>query len=408
MAFLNFIDLYGAPAYSPCSKGNIQFKHCIMQIFINYIVITITMDKCVYAGSFDPITNGHLWMIEKGTKLFNELVVAIGINPEKKYTFSLDDRLDMLKKSARDFSNVQITSFENKFLVNYAKSIGADFILRGIRNEGDYEYERGMRHINSDLNPEVTTAFLMPSREIAEVSSSLVKGLVGPEGWEDVVESYLPKNVYNKFLVKFKGLQAKWNDLHKRINAKGNSEKAYAELLNLYGESHRAYHNIVHIAHALGEFNNAKHLMDNPEAVETALWYHDAIYDTHSKDNEEKSAQLAAKRLSEAGLTDSFVEDVNKLILATKHKEIPKEKDARYAVDIDLVALGKPEREFDEYGKDIREEYNWVSEEQFKQERSTILKSFLKRQSVYLTDFFKEKYEAKAIKNLERALEKYA
>ncbi|MBI2047138.1 pantetheine-phosphate adenylyltransferase [Candidatus Pacearchaeota archaeon] len=365
------------------------------------------MDKCVYAGSFDPVTNGHLWMIEKGTKLFNEFVVAIGISPKKKYTFSLDDRLDMLKKSVRDFSNVQIASFENQFLVNYAKSIGADFILRGIRNEGDYEYERGMRHVNSDLNPQVTTAFLMPPREIAEVSSSLVKGLVGPEGWEDVVESCLPKNVYNKFLVKFKGLQAKWNDLYKRINAKGNPETAYTELLSLYGKNQRAYHNLVHIAHAIREFNDAKHLMNNPEAVETALWYHDAIYNTHAKDNEEKSAQLAAKRLSEASLTDSFAGNVNKLILATKHKEMPKEKDAQYVVDIDLAALGKPEKKFDEDDKDIKEEYGWVSEEQFKQGRSAMLKNFLKRPSIYLTDFFKEKYEAKARKNLERALEKY-
>ncbi|MBI2124237.1 hypothetical protein HYT92_00440 [Candidatus Pacearchaeota archaeon] len=79
-----------------------------------------------------------------------------------------------------------------------------------------------------------------------------------------------------------------------------------------------------------------------------------------------------------------------------------------YAVDIDLAALGKPEKEFDEYGKDIREEYGWVSEEQFGHGRSAMLKSFLKRQSVYLTDFFKERYESNAIKNLERALEKYA
>ena len=80
------------------------------------------MRKAVYAGSFDPLTNGHLWMIEEGSKQFDELVVAIGINPGKKYTFSLEDRLNMLKRSTRQFPNIRIDSFENEFLV--VKSLG--------------------------------------------------------------------------------------------------------------------------------------------------------------------------------------------------------------------------------------------------------------------------------------------
>ena len=138
------------------------------------------MRKAVYAGSFDPITNGHLWMIKEGSKLFDDLVVAIGVNPDKKYAFSLEDRVDMLRRSTRQFPNVKIDSFENEFLVNYANSIDAQYMLRGIRTEGDYEYERGMRYINSDLNPQIVTTFLMPPRELVEISSSFVKGLVGP------------------------------------------------------------------------------------------------------------------------------------------------------------------------------------------------------------------------------------
>src|SRR3989344_2311309 len=124
------------------------------------MAVDLTMKKAVYAGSFDPLTNGHLWMIEAGANLFDELVVAIGINPDKKHAFSLEDRISMLKRSTRNFSNVKIDSFENKFLVNYASSVNAQYILRGIRTEGDYEYERGMRHVNSDLNPKIATTFL--------------------------------------------------------------------------------------------------------------------------------------------------------------------------------------------------------------------------------------------------------
>ena len=89
------------------------------------------MTKAVYAGSFDPITNGHLWMIAQGARLFDELVVAIGINPDKRYTFDLDTRLSMLRESVEPFDNVSVASFENQYLVNYAGDIGAGHIIRG-------------------------------------------------------------------------------------------------------------------------------------------------------------------------------------------------------------------------------------------------------------------------------------
>jgi len=162
------------------------------------------MRKGVYAGSFDPPTNGHLWMIERGSRLFDSLIVAIGTNPEKKYTFSIDERNEMLKELTETYTNITVDTFENQFLVNYAKSIGAHYILRGIRTENDYEYERTMRHINNDLNSEIETLFLMPPREIAEVSSSIVKQLVGPDGWEEVIKRYVPEPTYRKFLEKFK------------------------------------------------------------------------------------------------------------------------------------------------------------------------------------------------------------
>jgi len=160
--------------------------------------------KAVYAGSFDPITNGHLWIIQEGARLFDELVVAVGVAPDKEYAFSIDERLQMVKESTRRYPNVSVDSFERKFLINYAKSIGAKYILRGIRTEGDYEYERTMRHINSDLSTEIQTAFLIPPREIADLSSSLVKSLVGPEGWGEVIRKDVPSIVCRKLAERLK------------------------------------------------------------------------------------------------------------------------------------------------------------------------------------------------------------
>ena len=158
------------------------------------------MKKAVYAGSFDPVTLGHLWMVEHGAAMFDELIVAIGVNPDKRYTFSLEQRAAMLRETTAQFANVRVEVFENQYLVNYARQIGASTILRGIRSASDYEFERTMRYINGDLYPDITTVFLMPPREIAEVSSTMVKGLVGPAGWEDVVHRYVPEPVYLRLL----------------------------------------------------------------------------------------------------------------------------------------------------------------------------------------------------------------
>lgn len=159
----------------------------------------------VYAGSFDLLTNGHLWMIEQGAAIFDKLIVSVGINPDKKTMFSVDERLEMLKQTTKTISNVETESFPFQYLVNYAQSKNAQSILRGIRTVSDYEFERGMRYINADFNPRITTVFLIPPRELVEVSSSMVKGLIGPNGWESVVKRYIPLPVFEALQRRYHG-----------------------------------------------------------------------------------------------------------------------------------------------------------------------------------------------------------
>ncbi|MBR6027087.1 MAG: pantetheine-phosphate adenylyltransferase [Neisseriaceae bacterium] len=156
--------------------------------------------RAVYAGSFDPPTNGHLWMIRTAQSLFDELIVAVGDNPEKHCTYSVKERVSMLQEIVREFDGVTVTSMENRFLVEYADAMQAKYIVRGIRTVGDYEFERSMRHINADLRNEISTIFLMPPREFAEVSSTMVKGLIGPNNWQEIVRRYVPQAVYEKIL----------------------------------------------------------------------------------------------------------------------------------------------------------------------------------------------------------------
>lgn len=162
------------------------------------------MKVALYAGSFDPVTNGHMWMIERGSMLYDRLIVAVGTNPDKKgkYMFDATDRLIMLMDAIRDElperNNIVLAEFEGKLQINYAREVNANFLHRGVRNSTDYEYERQMMLINHDIAPEITTVTLYPPANIAEISSSTVKGLIGYEGWENVVIKYVPANVFRE------------------------------------------------------------------------------------------------------------------------------------------------------------------------------------------------------------------
>jgi len=163
------------------------------------------MRRAVYAGSFNPPTNGHVWMIEQGRNLFDKLIVAVALNPRKKSApvFSLQERVEMLKELTKAYSNVSVHHFDKEYLVNYAQSVGAQYILRGIRTDEDYEYERRMRHANSKLNNNIETVFLMPPIEFEDVSSSFIMDeLIGPNNWEEAVKQYVPEQIYKRILEK--------------------------------------------------------------------------------------------------------------------------------------------------------------------------------------------------------------
>ena len=128
----------------------------------------------IYPGSFDPPTNGHLDLIARGSKIFDELVVAILRNPEKDPLFSVAARREMLETLTVDFGNVRVDTFDG-LTVDYARQMGAAAVLRGIRALSDYEYELQMALMNRKLRPEVETVFMMPSNQYSYLSSHLVR-----------------------------------------------------------------------------------------------------------------------------------------------------------------------------------------------------------------------------------------
>ncbi|MBA3914697.1 MAG: pantetheine-phosphate adenylyltransferase [Acidobacteriales bacterium] len=130
--------------------------------------------KAIYPGSFDPPTNGHLDLIDRGSKIFDQLVVAILRNPEKVPLFSLGERRSMLEEMTRDFKNVKVDTFDG-LTVDYAVRAGATAVLRGIRAISDYEYELQMALMNRKLQPDVETVFMLPAEKYSYVSSRLVR-----------------------------------------------------------------------------------------------------------------------------------------------------------------------------------------------------------------------------------------
>jgi len=136
------------------------------------------MRRAIYPGSFDPVTNGHIDIIERGCKLFDEIIISIRINPEKHPFFTIEERLDMLAEVVKDINKggctVRIDSFRG-LLVNYAVAQQANVIVRGIRAISDYEYELQMALMNRRLEPGIETVFMMPAETYSYVSSRLVK-----------------------------------------------------------------------------------------------------------------------------------------------------------------------------------------------------------------------------------------
>ena len=136
------------------------------------------MIRAIYPGSFDPLTNGHLDIIERGCKLFDEIIIGILVNPAKQPFFALEERQEMLNEVLKDISKgtcaVRVDSFRG-LLVNYAVAQQADAIVRGIRAISDYEYELQMALMNRRLEPRIETVFMMPAETYSYVSSRLVK-----------------------------------------------------------------------------------------------------------------------------------------------------------------------------------------------------------------------------------------
>jgi predicted metal-dependent HD superfamily phosphohydrolase len=197
--------------------------------------------------------------------------------------------------------------------------------------------------------------------------------------------------------------------LWKRIDAKGNAISAFKNIYEKYLEKERHYHTYEHIDACLEDFDSAKHLSENPDALEIGIVGHDSIYEIGVNDNEERSADFMYNICLAADVNISLINDARNIILVSKHNKIPRTIDEELMIDIDLLILGKPENIFNEYEKNIWLEYKAkYNEQEYMAGRADFLKkNFLekeKRPCIYYTEYFKDKYERKARENLEMSI----
>ena len=175
-------------------------------------------------------------------------------------------------------------------------------------------------------------------------------------------------------------------------------------LIHRYSEPERSYHNVRHIGYCFDALTPAAHLAERLPEVQLALWFHDAIYDTHASDNEERSAALARENLAAAGVKAEAVEQIRGMIIATRHDHMGDAPDSRLVADVDLSILAAPRLRFDEYQAQIRQEYSWMPESEFHARRREILHGFLERSMIYQTAWFRERLEPAARANIMFAL----
>ena len=182
------------------------------------------------------------------------------------------------------------------------------------------------------------------------------------------------------------------------------------ELSALYRADDRHYHNLAHIEAMLALAADYRALLSDPEAVEAAIWFHDAIYDSKAKDNEARSASLARNKL--AGRTDAGrLDRIGAMILATATHQLPRfdddaaTRDASLFLDMDLSILGAAPDAFDAYERAVRREYGWVEEPMWRAGRGAVLKDFLARPRIFHTEEFRQRFEPQARLNMARSLE---
>lgn len=346
------------------------------------------MNTAIYAGTFDPITNGHVHIVERALKVFEKVIVVVANNPTKKSMFNLEERLDITKKSLSSFP-IEIDILpDNLYLVDYAESKNVRFLVRGIRDTMDFNYEYQLDKTNKQINPNIETIYLMPDKIYERISSGWIKSVLDKKGWTRLVDKSVPVETANALKKKYVEQRLK------KVATEGFVFSKAIDIINnkmkdVYSKS--IYHNYSHIISMLERLDMERDYADDN------IMYLAAIM--HDLDNPvEKCAKDSGAMIKSYGsrlLTQESPRDrIERLILATDHPNInidTMKEDAKILASIDLMILASNPEDYKVYASNIRKENSDLSDDAFNVPRKAFLQAMLDKKIIFPS----EKYEAK-------------
>jgi predicted metal-dependent HD superfamily phosphohydrolase len=218
--------------------------------------------------------------------------------------------------------------------------------------------------------------------------------------WEDKAINLCPSFLMTESRLSITNWNRSWFDLGGTVP----DASVYEQIMQHYAEPHRHYHTLQHLEECLDLLSAIQLLNQDRAEIEIALWFHDAVYEPRRHDNEVQSAKWAANVMQSLGLEADVSLKIQALILATRHDVIVQSLSAQILVDVDLAILGASTARFDEYERQVRQEYEWVPEEDFHNARRHILNQFLARPWIYSTKYFQDRLEDSARANLMRSV----
>ena len=196
----------------------------------------------------------------------------------------------------------------------------------------------------------------------------------------------------------------RWRATWRGLAVGTGDDRLYDDLIARYSDSARRYHTTHHLSECFARLDEARSAAQRIHEIELALWFHDAVYDVRRQDNEERSAAWGREAALRIGVPAPAADRIHALIMATKHDGMPGTADEKLMIDVDLAILGASVDRFDEYERQVREEYAWVPGWLFRRKRREILTAFLSRPQIFNTDHFIAAYETPARANLTRSI----
>lgn len=362
-------------------------------------------NKILVPGSFDPVTRAHVELFRVGAKL-GELIVGIGRNADKPRGCLLPaTRKELIQRTLLEECISGRVEIYDNLLADFARKEGVVAIVRGIRNTSDVLHETGLADYLAEEG--CASAVWVPTPPAyRSLSSSFVRELLQHDHPDNrVLSRYVPASICRCLGNNALRLRARFRDLWRKIGAIGDLDSAFEDLLLRYSLRTRAYHTMEHIAFGLKSLDEILPTLaaDGKDlytpAIEWAFFFHDA------DDDEQGSAALANSVAMQAGLRNGYLlERVEKMILASGHREFPQTVEEKVICDADLSIFGSDIAKFDRYEAQVRQEWSHTPEDVFKRERAKILRRFLDRPSIYGTDYGRRMWEERARENLDRSI----